>query len=209
MRSVTQTRQLAAADADGIALNQSTGGAADLVLNGAFVVNGVAQLGAQRQVELESLNNLSAATFTIEGTTDSGTVISESIAGPNAGVAATQGNFRTVTRISVDQAVADVEVGTNGVGASEWIPLDQYFAPFNVSLAVIIGTGTANVTAQYTFDDVFDPSGRPFVAFDHTDLTAVTMNDEAALVAPVKAVRLLTNSGTDPVRFEVAQGGGQ
>ena len=206
MKQVTQTRTLGAADPDGIALNQSTGGAADLVLNGAFVVNGVAELDAQRQVEFESLNNLSGVNFTVVGTDDSGQSVTETIAGPNAGVAATAENFRTVTQISVDGAVTDVEAGTNGVGASQEVPMDRGPSPLNASLAILV-TGTVDVTAQYTFDDVFAQNSGPFQWFDHTDLTNVTTNDEAALVAPVKAVRLLTNSGTGTARFEVNQAG--
>ena len=84
--------------------------------------------------------------------------------------------------------------------------MDRGPSPFNASLAIVI-TGTVNVTAQFTFDDVFAQNSGPFVWFDHTDLTNVTANDEAALVAPVKAVRLLTNSGTGTARFEVSQAG--
>lgn len=206
MRSVTQTRSLGAADPDGICLNQSTGGAANLTIDGAFASGGVATLDAQRQVELESLNNLSAVNFTIVGTDDSGQEVRETISGPNAGVAATAENFRTVTEVSVDAAVTDVEVGTNGVGGSQEIPMDRGPSPFNASLAIII-TGTVDVTAEYTFDEVFADNSGPFTWFPHTDLTNITADAEAALVAPVKAVRLLTNSGDGTARFEVNQAG--
>lgn len=206
MRSVTQTRSLGAADPDGIALNQSTGGAGSLVLNGTFVVDGVAVLDAQRQVELESVNNLVGINFTITGTDESGNTVEETIAGPNAGVSATAENFKTVTSIEVDGAVTDVEAGTNGVGGSQEIPLDQNISPFNVSLAVVI-TGTVDVTVQFTFDDVFADNSGPFVWFDHTDMTNLTADGEATIVSPVKAVRVLTNSGTGTCRFEVAQAG--
>lgn len=206
MRSVTQTRQLGAADPDGIALDQSTAGADFLSIDGAFASGGIATLDNQRQVELESANNLVAALFTITGTDESGNIVEETINGPNAGVAATAENFKTVTSIEVDSAVANVEVGTNGVGGSQEVPLDQNISPFNVSLGLVI-VGTVNVTVQFTFDDVFADNSGPFTWFDHTDLTGISADDEATIVSPVKAVRVLTNSGTGTCRLEVLQAG--
>lgn len=205
MRGITQTRTLGAADPDGIATDQ-TGGPGNMTLDGAFASGGVATLDGQRQVELESLNNNSAVNFTITGTDDSGNIVSETIAGPNAGVAATSVNFRTVTEIDADGAFTAVEAGTNGLGASQEIPMDRGPAPFNASLAIVI-TGTVDVTAEYSFDEVFDNPSGPWTWFPHTDLTNITADAEAALVAPVKAVRLLTNSGTGTARFEVNQAG--
>lgn len=207
MRSVTQTRTLAAADPNGIAEDQQLGAAGDLTLDGAFVIDGVAVLDAQRQVTFESAGDISAANFTITGTDDSGNIVTETIAGPNATTVATAVNFRTVTQIAVDASFAtDVEVGTNGVGASQEIPLDQNISPFAVSLGLVI-TGTIDVTSQFTFDDVFADNSGPFTWFDHTDQTNITSNDEAALISAVKAVRLLTNSGLGTARFEVLQAG--
>ena len=156
MRPIVQTRQLAAADPNGIAEDQQLGAAGDLALDGVLVDSGgVAQLGTQRQVEFESAGDISATNCTITGTDDSGAIISETIAGPNAGTVATELNFSTVTQIAADASFAtDVEVGTNGVGASQTVPLDQYLTPFNVSLGIAI-TGTVDVTVEFTFDDVF------------------------------------------------------
>ncbi|MFB3107456.1 MAG: hypothetical protein ACE1ZA_21390, partial [Pseudomonadales bacterium] len=161
----------------------------------------------QRVVTFESAGDISAANFTITGTDDSGNPVTETIAGPNATTVATAVNFRTVTQIAVDAAFAtDVEVGTSGVGASQEIPLDQNISPFAVSLGLVI-TGTIDVTSQFTFDDVFADNSGPHTWFDHTDQTNITANDEAALISPVKAVRLLTNSGLGTARFEVLQAG--
>jgi hypothetical protein len=207
MRSVTQTRSLAAADPNGICLDQQLGAAGDLIINGAFEIDGVAVLDAQRQVTFESAGNLIAINFTITGTDDSGNIVTETIAGPNATTVATAVNFRTVTQIAADAAVGtDVEVGTNGVGASQEIPLDQNIAPFAISLGIAV-TGTVDVTSQFTFDDVFADNSGPFTWFDHSDQTNIIADDEAGIISPVKAVRLLTNSGTGTARFEVLQAG--
>ena len=207
MRPVSQTRQLGAADPNGICLDQQLGAPGNLALDGVFVTAGVAVLDVQRQVELESGGNISATNFTITGTDESGNIVEETIAGPNATTVATAVNFKTVTQIAADAAFAtDVEIGTNGVGASQEIPLDQNVSPFNVSLALII-TLVVDVTVQFTFDDVFADNSGPFAWFDHTDLTNILADSEATIVSPVKAVRVLTNSGTGTCRFEVAQAG--
>lgn len=207
MRAVTQTRTLAAADPNGIAEDQQLGAAGDLTLDGAFVVSGVAELGPQRLVTFESAGDISAANFTVVGTDDTGNPVTETIAGPNATTVSTAVNFNTVTQVSSDAAFAtDVEVGTSGVGASQEIPLDQNISPFAVSLGIVI-SGTIDVTSQFTFDDVFADNSGPHTWFDHSDQTNVTANDEAAIISPVKAVRLLTNSGLGTARFEVLQAG--
>jgi hypothetical protein len=210
MRSVSQTRTLGAADPNGICLDQQAAGPGNLLINGAFATGGAAPavLDQQRQVELESAGNLIAINFTITGTDESGNIVEETIAGPNAGTVATAVNFKTVTQIAVDAAVGtDVEIGTNAVGASQEVPLDQNVSPFNVSLGLIITVAAVDVTVQFTFDDVFADNSGPFAWFDHSDLTNIVADDEATIVSPVKAVRVLTNSGVGTCRFEVAQAG--
>ncbi len=207
MRPIIQTRQLDAAVSNGIALDQQLGGAGDLTINGGFATAGVAQLDAQRQVELESAGALGGINFTITGTDDQGRAISETIAGPAAGTVATELNFRTVTQIFADAAFAtDVEVGTNGVGASQEIPLDQYISPFNVSLLLDI-VGTVDVTVQFTGDDIFGDAPGPFSWTDHPNLTNITADDDATFISPVSACRLLTNSGVGTAVLRVAQAG--
>jgi hypothetical protein len=144
-----------------------------------------------------------------------------------AGAAATAVSvlsYKTVTSITIDAASAGaIEVGTNGVGASVPVPLDQYVPDFTVMLAVILKSGAANFTVQYTFDDVFtkyapynalypgSPAGDPTTItwWNHADITAQAANAKGSLVEPVKAVRLLTNSGTGELEFQIIQGGTQ
>ena len=158
---------------------------------------------------MESAGNLSAINFTFTGTNAAGQTVTETVAGPNAGTQATvRDDWATITQIAVDAAVGtNVEIGTNTVGGSQPIPLDQYISPFNVSLAIII-TGTVNVTVQYTFDDVLtEGQSGPFTWTNHTDLTAQTADADGTLISPVSAVRLLTNSGDGTCRFETQQAG--
>jgi hypothetical protein len=210
MRPIVQTRQLAALDANGIAEDQQLGAAGDLNLNGTLVdSDGVAQLGAQREVELESAGNIATVVFTVYGTDDQGQEIQEDVTGINGSAVVTALQFLTVTRIAADAAFAsDVEVGTTAIGASTVVPLDQYLTPFNVSLGVVI-TGTVDVTVEYTFDDVFGDAPGPFTWFDHPDLTNVTADADGTFISPVSACRLLTNSGVGTAVLRILQAGTQ
>ena len=207
MRPIVQTRQLDAGVNTGVAQDQQLGAAGDLTLDGTLVVGGVAQLDAQRQIRLESSGNISATNFTVTGTDDQGRTISETLAGPNANTIVTELNFRTATQIAADASFGtDIEVGTNGIGASQEIPLDQYISPFNVSLFLGI-TGTVDVTVQFTADDVFGDAPGPFDWTDHPDLTNVTADADASFISPVSACRLLTNSGVGTAVLRIAQAG--
>lgn len=209
MRPIVQTRQLAAGGAFSVAQDQQLGAAGDLTLDGTLVVDGVAQLGSQRRLILESAGNISATNFTITGTDDSGAIISETLAGPNATTIPTELSFSTVTQIAADAAFAtDVEIGTDGVGASQTVPLDQYLTPFNVSLALVI-TGTVDVTVEFTFDDVFGDFPGPHSWTPHPDLTGITADADATFISPVSACRLLTNSGDGEAVLRIIQAGTQ
>ena len=208
MRPIVQTRQLAAAVANGIAQDQQLAAAGNLLLNGSLVdSDSVAQLGTQRQVIFESAGNIATVVFTITGTDDSGAVISETVTGINASTVATELNYATVTQIAADIAFpSDVEVGTNGIGASQTVPLDQYQTPFNVSLFLVI-TGTVDVTVQFTGDDVFGDFPGPHSWTDHPSLTNITADDDATFISPVSACRLLTNSGIGEAVLRIVQAG--
>ena len=209
MRPIVQTRQLVAGSNTSVAQDQQLAAAGDLAIDGTLAVDGVAQLGSQRQVRLESSGNISATNFTITGTDESGAIISETLAGPNATTIATELNFSTVTQIAADSAFAsDIEVGTNNIGASQTVPLDQYLTPFNASLSVVI-TGTVDVTVEFTFDDVFGDFPGPHSWVPHPDLTNITADADATFISPVSACRLLTNSGDGEAVLRIIQAGTQ
>lgn len=208
MRPVVQTRQLDAADPNGIFLDQAPTAGTALTLNGALVTAGVAQLDVQRQVELESAANLSAINFTIVGTDEQGRSITETIVGPNVGVSATTLDFFTVTSITPDGTSASLlEGGTNAMGGSIPIPVDKYLTPTNIGLGLTI-TGTVNVTVQHTFDDVFDGDASAIRTwFDHPTLANEIANADGNLAFPPSAVRLFTNSGDGTCVFNLIQAG--
>ncbi len=207
MRPIQQIRQLDAADPNGIFLDQGSTTDVPLTLNGAFVTAGVAQLDAQRRVELESAANLSAINYTIVGTDEQGRPITETIVGPNVGVSATTLDFFTVESITPDGTDAGLmEGGTNGVGGSIPIPVDKNVTPTSIGLGIVI-TGTVDVTVQHTFDDVFAGASTIFTWFDHPTLVNVVANGDGNLAFPPTAVRLLTNSGIGTAEFDLIQAG--
>lgn len=210
MRPVIQSRQLDAADPNGICLDQQLGAAGFLLINGAFSTAGVAPavLDVQRQVELESAGAFGGVNFTITGTDGQGREISETIAGPAAGTSATSLDFLTVDSIFADAAIGtDIEVGTNALGGSIPIVVDQGVTPTNIGLGVTGFAVAANVTVQHTFDDPFQDPSTILVWFDHPTLAGVAANDDGNLAFPPRAVRLLTNSGIGEATLTLVQAG--
>lgn len=148
---------LAAADPNGIAESQTTVGAANLVLNGALVVNSVAVFDAPRRVSVTSGGNDALLTFTVYGTTFGGLTISEVLQGTNGSSVSSTIDFATVTRIAVSGAtsVAGVIAGTTEVAGSRWIRLDSWA---DAQTAIQCNaTGTVNYTLQVTMDDPNNP----------------------------------------------------
>lgn len=197
MRPVTVTKTLAASSVNKICLSQTPGSATDMTLNGAAVSGGVATLDTQRQVLLTPAG-ATGCTFTVYGTNDNGDAISEAVASPT-GATATTLSFKTVTRIATSAASSSaLTVGTNGVGATMPIVVDQYTNSADMSLFVAV-TGTINYTVQFTGDNVFDPA---WVAAaqpnwqDHSALASKTANANSNIAYPPSAVRLVINSFT-------------
>ncbi|MGO8916208.1 MAG: hypothetical protein ACLQJR_09900 [Stellaceae bacterium] len=209
MRPVVLTKTLAAASVNTIAQSQSLGAAGNLTLNGAAASGGVATLDAQRRVLITSTGNDSGITFTVLGTTQSGTAIQETVTGANAGAVATNQDFLTVTKVSSSGATAStVQIGTNSVGSTPWLLLDQHVTPGNVSLGALIASGSVTYTAEYTYDDFLNlaagayPTPRTVVG-----LTNQSTSTDAQLAFPVKGARLTITSGTGTVTLTVIQAG--
>lgn len=154
MRPVLLTKTLAAASVNAIAQSQSLGAAGNVTLNGATASGGLATLDTQRRVLITSAGNDSGISFTVFGATDSGTAIQETLTGANAGAVATNQDFATVTKVSSSGATAStVQIGTNTVGSTRWLLLDQHVTPGSTSLGALITAGSATYTAEYTYDD--------------------------------------------------------
>lgn len=212
MQPITVTvGPLAAADDNGIATSQTTAGPANLNLDGALVVNGVAVLDAPRQVLITNVGNDLGITFTVTGTTFGGRPASETVNGTNGSSVATSIDFKTVTSVYVSggTSVSGVYVGTNGLAGSRWVRMDSWA---NAESAIQVDvTGTVSYTVQTTMDDPNDPVSPVAVAsvkwVNSTDTNVVGQNatKSSSLSVTPTWVRVLLNSGTGSVAMKIAQ----
>ena len=92
-----------------------------------------------------------------------------------------------------------------GTGSSSLAVLDHYQSPFNIGIGVVV-TGTVNYTIQHTYSDVFDSAVTP-VWFDHPTLVNSTTNKDGSYAFPVRAVKVLVNSGAGNATATVIQAG--
>lgn len=148
------TIQWPVASTTAVCLSQALGAAGSLVINGTLSFAGVATFpNIERIVTLTSAGNDSGVNFTITGTLQ-GSVVSETIAGPNANTVSTTQKFTTVTSVTVNGAlVANASVGTGLTGSTVWIQSDYYRTNNALAVAVIV-TAAVTYTFETTFDDV-------------------------------------------------------
>jgi hypothetical protein len=95
-----------------------------------------------------------------------------------------------------------IVVSKTGTGGSAIIPMDTYRNPFNVGIGVVT-SGTVNYTIQHTFND---PAGSP-VWFSHPTLNALAANADGNYAFPIRAIRILVNSGTGTATATIIQAG--
>lgn len=151
-----------------------------------------------------SATDHSAKTIALTGTDPDGFAQTETINMPNstANAASTVTStryFRTLTSAVPSETIGtdDMNIGwTDDAVSSTFVP-DFKMAPFNVSIGCDI-SGTINYDIQHTFDNVFDKSGsNPYSGWtwmDHSSLAAKTADADGNYAAPVRGVRILTNS---------------
>lgn len=216
-------------DSDAIATNQtpSAGGVQELVLDGAFVTDGVATMDFRRQVRIASNSNSSARVFLVEGTDEKGNFRSEAVQGPDSGGVETVQAFTTVTSVKIDDDDGgQLVVGTATIVSTNWLPLDYMVADFDVAMAIAVGAATADLTVELTLSNILarrgnDPQpqvgswlGSEFDLFfpeinihDHDSMVNVTADVTGNLAFPVRAIRLKSNAVLtgDDVSLEVVQ----
>jgi len=96
-----------------------------------------------------------------------------------------------------------------GPGATTPIVLNVYGNPFSVGMGVIV-SGTVNYTVQHTFDDISVQGWNPATAnwLNHIFLLNLTANMDSNYAFPVRAIRLLVNSGSGTATLYAIQSGG-
>ena len=202
---------LTSASANNIALSQTVTGASSVVLNGSLVSGGVATLDAPRQVLITNVGNDSGITFTVTGTTFYGNTVSQTVQGTSGSTVATTVDFATVTSIvtSGSTSVSGITVGTNGVGGSSWIRLDDW-APAGWSVQVDV-SGTVNYSVQTTMDDPNDPTNPvtipnvQWVSCTDSNVVSQSTTKYGTSTGSTRYVRVLINSGTGTATATILQ----
>ena len=207
------TGPLAAASANCVFTSQTLIAAGNYTLNGANVSGGVATMdsgGFARPVLLTFAADETGKTFTVSGTvTPYGTeILTDTVAGTTPGTAATTAHFFTVTNIAVNLApTGAVIAGTNGVGSSKPVIVDQYQDPTSIGLFFEMSSGaTGNYSLQFTahaFPETITP-----VWFTDSTVTGKSANFSYNLTQTCRAIRVLVNSGftgTSSLRTVVTQ----
>ena len=196
---------LPAADPIAIATAQTLLQAGNLLLTATPYV-----LNPPRHVTITSVGDDSALTFVVVGTTYSGAVISETLAGPNAGAVESTLDFATVTRITVDGATADnVTAGYAQAGGSRWVRMDSWAAAQSVAQVTVDGTVTYSV--QTTMDDPNSPTNPVAVSnvawFDALDanLVSETASKSGYFAYTPTFVRLTASGGDGTATLTIAQ----
>lgn len=98
-----------------------------------------------------------------------------------------------------------IVVSKTGAGSSAVIPVDPYENPFQIGIGVVV-SGTVNYTIQHTFDDVFDAAVTP-TWFSHPVLAGQTANADGNYAFPMRAIKVLVNSGTGTATATIIQAG--
>lgn len=217
--SVSYTKSLAAADDDGVCASQSIGAAGNLTINGALASGGIATLDTARRVLLTFASDESANTFRVYGlNAANGNPIFEDVAGTAPGTAPTLQDFYSVTRVAVSGATAgNVKVGTDGVGSTPWVLINDHITPVHVALGVTLNSGAANWSIEETDDP---PQGvapnfgnLPWqspsipVAVPDPVLQGMTVSAFGSIDEPRRAWRLTINSGSGSVTARGTQAG--
>lgn len=194
---------LSAADDNGIHLT-STPTAGAVSLDGALVTGGVAYLGDPRRVLVTTAGADAGKTMTITGTDANGNIQVDTVTLPSASTVYTSLDFLTVTGITISATAAGaIIVGTNGIGGSRWVRLND-FAPSNISIQCDV-TGTVNYTIQATLDDPNDPfnptPAEDVIWVNSSDAAVVASNStqQSNFLFTPKYAKVLINSGSGTV----------
>ena len=105
--------EAAVADTDGISTAAAVGNNANLVLGGALTSGGAVTFDEPRNITILSAGDDSGISFTVTGTDETATAVTESITGANAGTATGSTFFTTISQIAaVGNPAGNVSAGS-------------------------------------------------------------------------------------------------
>jgi hypothetical protein len=223
---VTLTFSLATPSANGIALNQTLGSAANLSFAGgsltATATSGAitATFDVARRVGITSAGNDAALNWVVVGTDRNGNPQTDTFAGSSSAQSTSRMDFLTVTRISATSSTAaGVVAGSNGTGSTPWFPRE--FSSYG-TLAVAIQMATAPASTgsfELTWDDVnaqqavslspwpsVNPqSNIPPVAWPASGLTGINQTTQQEISTTHMFWRWTTTTGTTATIVQVIE----
>ena len=230
VRQVVTVGPLAAASANNIALSQTPTSGTPVALNGSTVSGGVATLDKQRRVLVTFGSESSGRTIQFTGANAAGQTVQETVAIPAsaAGSVFTQTDFLTITKALPGGGgfTAAVTIGTNGTASSPWQGVTEFITPVNVSANCVV-SGAVIYTVETTNDSIDAPLPTSTVGAPYGPLGAImgvptpfvlnpNLQGQAANASgmlngnppqPIRAWRLVLNSGTGSVTATGIQGG--
>lgn len=187
-------------DPDGICENQTTAGAANLVLNGALCDLGTAgqfDIGdsyssgiAGVKIAIDSAGDINTVIFTVTGLNQYGTAITETITGVTTTAVESTNYYSQITQIAASAAVgSNVFAGPVDDFVSQVVPVNwQSLEPYTTAAMNV--TGTINYDMQSSFDQIKDQS--PLYWYSYQASKTATLAADA--VRHSVTVRLLVNS---------------
>ena len=141
--------EAAAADTDGISTAAAVGNNANLVLGGALTSGGAVTFDEPRNITILSAGDDSGISFTVTGTDETATAVTESITGANAGTATGSTFFATISQIAaVGNPAGNVSAGS---GVSIAAPI--FRGRMRLRGLYAVNTGTAG-TIRMQFNTV-------------------------------------------------------
>jgi hypothetical protein len=212
-RPVVLTKTLAAADVDIIAVAQALAAAGNLVL-----VTAPVTLDSQRRISILSSADDSLLTWTVVGTNEAGSAISETVAGGNAVAVVTLQDFLTVSRVSANGAVAGtVQVGTNDDGSTPWQVPNAHIDPFELAVSFELVSGAVTGTLECTDDTplapmyIYQPGYSQTLPvptpFGWPMMVGILADTQGVVNRPIAAWRWTTTAGAGVCRITARQSG--
>lgn len=210
MRAVSLKKSLTAASANCIATSQSLAATGNVVLNGGSVTGGAWTLDTQRRVIIVSGGNDSTITATINGFRGTGQPISEKLALTNGGTAVSVLDYLNGGVITLSgSTAANITVGTNGTGSTDWIMPNFHMTPFNVNIVDQV-TGTVTWNLESTLDTYWNtPSGQATTPQPNVNevIQGSTIAQSATLSTACTGYRYTITAGTGTLAAQSQQAG--
>jgi hypothetical protein len=148
-----------------------------------------------RTVSITSTGNLAGVNFTVTGIYQ-GSIVSQTIAGPNNSTVTTTQLFNKVTQVSVSGAVAtNVSVGSGATGQTQWLKESTFRMVHNLSIQVAVSNANITYSFQTTLDEI-QTILTPTVFTPIAAMTGATTNQLGNYTPPTNYSNIIITAAT-------------